>query len=77
MIKAPCKGCPDRSPACHDRCEKYRAFHEERVRVNAWLTKQNAGPGTPPRRHYSVSTHGFVTSARGINRRERIIKKDR
>ena len=28
-----CKGCPDRFPGCHDKCEKYRtekAKHEAR-----------------------------------------------
>ena len=22
--KPPCKDCPDRYPACHDKCEKYK-----------------------------------------------------
>ena len=77
MIKAPCKNCPERHEACHDRCEKYRAFRDERVKVNEWLTKANNGAVTPPRRHYSVSTHGYVTSPRGINRKERVKRKAR
>ena len=32
-MNAPCKGCPDRYPACHDHCERYQAFHAERVRI--------------------------------------------
>ena len=30
---SPCKGCPDRHPACHGSCEKYKewldAYHAE------------------------------------------------
>jgi hypothetical protein len=33
-MKAPCKDCPDRHPACHDHCGKYQAFHLERVRIH-------------------------------------------
>jgi len=22
----PCGGCPDRTPGCHDRCERYKAW---------------------------------------------------
>ena len=25
-VNSPCKDCPNRSLACHDRCEKYKAF---------------------------------------------------
>ena len=32
-MKGPCKDCPDRHPACHDQCEKYRkwldAYHAD------------------------------------------------
>lgn len=34
-MNAPCKGCPDRYPACHDHCPKYQEYHaqcEERRR---------------------------------------------
>ena len=27
-MQAPCKDCPDRRPACHDSCPKFRAFRE-------------------------------------------------
>ena len=27
--KAPCKGCEERYPACHDTCEKYKTFRAE------------------------------------------------
>ena len=30
MKVSPCKGCADRSPGCHDRCDKYRAWKDER-----------------------------------------------
>lgn len=25
---APCKDCKDRHPACHDTCERYKAFKQ-------------------------------------------------
>lgn len=25
-MKCPCKGCPDRHEACHDRCERYKGW---------------------------------------------------
>lgn len=32
--KAPCKDCPDRHAACHDKCEKYQAFKAECFKYN-------------------------------------------
>lgn len=29
-MNAPCYKCEDRSPACHDRCAKYREWSEDR-----------------------------------------------
>lgn len=29
-MKAPCMNCPDRSPGCHGRCERYKAFRGEK-----------------------------------------------
>ena len=33
-MNAPCKDCPDRHTACHDHCEKYKAWKEEHDRIN-------------------------------------------
>lgn len=34
-MKTPCNGhCPDRSPTCHHKCEKYLAFCEKRRKEN-------------------------------------------
>lgn len=30
MTNRTCKGCPDRHEACHDHCERYRAWKQER-----------------------------------------------
>lgn len=30
-----CKDCPDRYPGCHDKCEKYQAYAEEREKARA------------------------------------------
>ena len=33
-MDAPCRGCPDRYPACHDHCQKYQQWLAEfRVRT--------------------------------------------
>lgn len=33
-MNAPCKDCPDRHSVCHDTCERYQAFHQERVEIS-------------------------------------------
>jgi hypothetical protein len=33
MTCSPCKGCPDRHPACHDTCDRY----------GAWKARKDAG----------------------------------
>ena len=27
-LTAPCKGCGDRKPGCHDKCQAFRGFRE-------------------------------------------------
>ena len=34
-MTVPCKDCPDRFPACHDHCPKYKAYKEEREAYKA------------------------------------------
>lgn len=41
MIMPPCKDCPDRHQACHDRCEKYKAFSAERAKSNKYNREKN------------------------------------
>lgn len=38
-MNVPCKDCPDRHLACHDTCERYKAFAAWRAEV---LEKQRA-----------------------------------
>jgi hypothetical protein len=34
-MKNPCeKNCPNRSPTCHGKCEKYQLFFKERIKEN-------------------------------------------
>ena len=33
MINPPCKDCPDRTPGCHDSCERYREFRAQQVEL--------------------------------------------
>ena len=32
-MKAPCKGCQEREPGCHGKCDKYQAFRAEQDRI--------------------------------------------
>lgn len=38
---APCYQCPDRVPACHDRCRRYQEWKAERERVREAQAKKN------------------------------------
>ena len=40
-MNAPCMNCPDRTPGCHSRCERYKAFQAERQAVIAKKIEQN------------------------------------
>lgn len=33
-MNAPCKDCRERTGVCHDSCERYQAFHQERVEIS-------------------------------------------
>lgn len=33
MLNSPCMNCKERKPACHDRCERYKAYKEERTMI--------------------------------------------
>lgn len=39
-MNAPCKDCPDRSPGCHSRCERYKAYREVKDKEYAWRHEQ-------------------------------------
>ena len=49
MIKAPCKGCTERYSACHDECEKYKAYRAEQLKSNEYNQQMNI---------YTISEHG-------------------
>lgn len=38
----PCKDCPDRTKDCHTKCNKYRAFRKENIRINKLKNKEKA-----------------------------------
>ena len=42
MIKAPCKGCTERYSACHDDCDRYKAFQAECLKSNEYNREKNA-----------------------------------
>ncbi len=37
MFKSPCKDCPDRYPACQDKCAKIQAARAEHEKCKAWI----------------------------------------
>lgn len=58
-IMAPCKGCSDRVPACHDKCDKYKEWHDSIVeKQRAFVKKYKndyCGEADDKRRCYRVS----------------------
>ena len=40
----PCKGCSDRYTACHDKCEKYKAWKSQLDEVNKRRKEYEAKP---------------------------------
>lgn len=42
--KPPCKDCPNRYPACHDKCEKYKAWKSRLDEVNKRRKEYDAKP---------------------------------
>ncbi len=49
MIKCPYKGCTERYSACHDDCEKYKAYRAEQLKSNEYNQQMNI---------YTISEHG-------------------
>ena len=41
--KPPCLDCPDRVPACHDKCEKYQTFRKALDELNRKIYDDDAG----------------------------------
>ena len=39
-MKAPCKDCVDRYLACHDKCERYIQFRQERDNILAKMRQE-------------------------------------
>ena len=45
MKKPPCgKDCAERCPGCHDRCERYKEWHEELERAKEFVRTGNHVP---------------------------------
>lgn len=36
-LTAPCKGCKDRKPCCHDSCERYESFKANIAKKNKYM----------------------------------------
>lgn len=50
-MRTPCKDWPKRHPLCHDRCEAYRRWKEEKAKEVAY-TKQKKEDGVIHRRDF-------------------------
>ena len=74
MIKPPCKGCEERHEACHDHCQKYIAFRDEKIKQNEWMSMKNQETLRPSRATFNKNMGKFTYPQRGINRRERTKK---
>jgi len=55
MIKAPCYGCKSRFPACHDKCELYKAWNAKRL--DKARKAKEAEFGTKAAEWYEMSKH--------------------
>lgn len=40
-MSCPCRGCEERTPACHDACKKYGEWKKEREAVKNYNREQN------------------------------------
>ena len=50
-MRAPCRDCLKRHPLCHDQCEAYRRWKEEKAKEVAY-TKQKKEDGVIHRRDF-------------------------
>lgn len=50
-MRGPCKDCPKRHLLCHDQCEAYRNWKEEKAKEAAY-TKQKKEDGVIHRRDF-------------------------
>ena len=66
MIMPPCKECPDRHPACHDRCDRYKEFAAERAKSNKYNQEKNM---------FTLSEHGRRDIWRRMRGQTRKIRK--
>ena len=66
MIMPPCKDCPDRHQACHDRCEKYKAFAAELEKAKKYNNEKNL---------FTMSDHGRRDIWRRMRGQTRKIRK--
>ena len=65
-MKAPCKDCPNRHYACHDKCEKYKEFTDANQRMSELKYKYHH------EEEYEIQKHArlrkIAESKRGANK---------
>lgn len=64
MNRPPCKDCPEREVGCHARCEKYKAYKEDRTKECIWLIKKNQSSVKPKTCKYKKSSGRYEAPAR-------------
>ena len=60
-MKAPCYGCPDRYPGCHDHCDKYKE----------WKAKYEEGKKRSEEERYTIFSPANPSWQRAYNKRLR------
>lgn len=52
-MKPPCKDCQNRRTACHDTCERFKAYKDEREAEKAYTKQMNDSGRVEPYNHYN------------------------
>lgn len=69
-MKQPCKGCEDRSEACHGHCEAYRKYAEEMRKKRIFVTRENSLRSFPPTVRYSKASGRYVAPKSIMHKKE-------
>lgn len=59
-MKSPCKDCPDRYVGCHERCNKYLAYADEREAERQARYQQYIVDGNSPAKETALRIVGSL-----------------
>ena len=63
-MTAPCRGCPDRYPICHDQCPRYAQYKAEREEIRQ-------------KRNLEYNTQGILLQRQTGIQRQWLLKRKR